>query len=41
MKKAYFQPEVTVASISLNTMILTCSAGDQMGISNTPTSSQW
>ena len=41
MKKAYFQPEVTVALICLDSMILAGSAGDQMGISNTTTTNQW
>ena len=43
MKKAYFQPEVTVASICLESMILDGSpAGDQMNLDpNGSTDKQW
>jgi hypothetical protein len=46
MAKTYFQPEVTVASIALQSNLLSGSpspapAGDQMGISNITTDDQW
>jgi len=42
MAKTYFQPEVTVASIALQSNLLAGSpAGNQMGISNIPTDDQW
>ena len=46
MKRIYFQPEVTVASIALQSNLLAGSAapapaGDQMGLSNTITNDQW
>ena len=46
MKKHYNQPEVTVASIALQSNLLAGSpspapAGNQMGISNIPTDEQW
>lgn len=41
-KHVYNQPEVTVKSIGLGSNILIGSpAGDQMGLSETPTNSQW
>lgn len=44
MAKTYFQPEVTVASIALQSNLLAGSAaggGDQMGLSTTITGEQW
>ena len=42
MKKTYFQPEVTVASIALQSNLLAGSpAGDRMGLSTTITDDQW
>ena len=45
MKHQYFQPEVTIAQIALQSVILTGSptpAGDSMGINiGDPTDDQW
>jgi len=42
MKKAYFQPEVTVALFESMTLMQTASpAGEQMGINPNTTSTQW
>ena len=45
MAKTYFQPEVTVASIALQSNLLAGSgvapSGDQMDISPTTTEDQW
>ncbi|MBR4564154.1 MAG: hypothetical protein IKO26_06870 [Paludibacteraceae bacterium] len=46
MAKTYFQPEVTVALIALQSNLLAGSAapaptGDQMGLSSTITDEQW
>lgn len=48
MAKTYFQPEVTVASIALQSNLLAGSAapapapvGDQMGLGTTITDQQW
>ncbi len=42
MAKTYFQPEVTVASIALQSNLLAGSAaGDQMGLRSTITDEQW
>jgi hypothetical protein len=42
MKRIYFQPEVTVASIALQSNLLAGSpAGDQMGLRSTITDDQW
>ena len=41
MAKTYFQPEVTVASIALQSNLLAGSGGDNMNISNTETSTVW
>ena len=41
MRKIYFQPEVTVASIALQSIILAGSAEETMGVSNTETSVVW
>ena len=40
-KKIYNQPEVTVASIELQSNLLVGSAGDSLGLSNTETSVVW
>ena len=41
-KRIYFQPEIQVASIALRSVILTGSPEQEnMGISNTPTTSVW
>ena len=40
-KKIYNQPKVTVASIALQSNLLAGSAGDNMSISNTETSTVW
>lgn len=41
-KRIYFQPEVTVVSIALQSNLLAGSpAGDQMGIHTTITDDQW
>ena len=42
MKRIYFQPEVTVASIALQSNLLAGSpAGEQMGLRSTITNDQW
>jgi len=42
MKKNYINPEVLVAHIALESMVLAGSpAGDQMGMSDIPTNDQW
>ena len=43
MKKQYYQPEVTVATIAMQSNLLAGSAGggDSMDISNIPTDNQW
>ncbi len=42
MAKTYFQPEVTVASIALQSNLLAGSPGsNQMGLSTTITEDQW
>ena len=40
-KKIYNQPEVTVASIALQSNLLAGSGGNNMSISNTETSTVW
>ena len=41
MRKKYFQPEVTVAQVALNSIILAGSAGESFSISNTESSEVW